>query len=1281
MKKITSSFRFVLPVLLVAGFLFTSTLTAFANTEPTTGAATAITSTDATLNGTNGDAAADTSGEGFWYGPTSTSPFTSCTNDCGNQVPAGWSTTLATNEDLAINGAFDFTVTGLTPSTTYYYVAWSEVGGTWSPGSVESFTTLPTSPVIDTHPSDPSNSLAFSFTFHDDQVGVTFECRVDADNYQACTSPFTGTKNAIQHEFDVKASDGTNDSTVTSFTWTITSTPNPTTLATSNINITAAQLNATNGTSDADDSSFWWGTTPVASFSTPADFPASDWSHDTGLGSVTAGATFSNTVTGLTANTTYYYAAWSEVGGTWYPGAVQTFTTDSLDTTSPTASFIFPTPGPSATSFKVVYDEPVIQSEATDPANYFLNNWPGAGGSGALTGNATVTYDAPSNTATVTFTNPGWYVSPEQQWGVQDVHDLANNLLGPNPTTAYSTPLVDPTAPGTPTTTTPTTSTTQDWTWTASTDPTDATNASGINRYEYSISGDTIVGWTSVGNTLGVTTNFGVGSYTLHVRAVDNAGNVGAESSGDVVVNLPADTTPPDVPIHISPADNTFTTTANQTLIDWTDVTDPSTPVTYIYQVSNSSATNGDGSFASPVYTSGPLSDSQIPTPGTPEGIYYWHVKACDAVANCSGWTDAWKITVDDTPPVVTVTPIAGSVLSGTVVFNITVTDTNLDPATLTNIFSYLYNSGGAQKAQGASVDLSSGTGTLTIDTTQLDDGNTWLDVGQLADAAGNLSGGSDTYFKDYIVDNNGPVITTPTVPSVEATSAAGAVVSYTEPSATDIVDITDIVTCDAHSGDTFPIGTTTVHCLSTDSNSNNSTATFDVTVTDTTAPNVPTLTGPNSGSIVKPAGLILDWSDSTDISNPITYYYESSLSTAVGANNALTSVIYGPVPLTDSQIDASGSADNTYYWQVKACDSVNNCSNWSGPWKITVDNTAPTLNLPANITTEATSSSGAIVTFTATATDANPANPDVTCLPVSGSTFALGTTPVNCSGTDTAGNIATGSFNVIVADTTAPVIAAHADVTAEATSSAGAIVTYTSPVTSDTVDGAGSATCSPISGSTFAISTTIVNCNAVDAHGNHAIQTSFNAVVSDTTIPVITLLGSATVNVTAGSTYSDAGATALDNINGDITANIVTVNPVNTSVVGIYIITYNVADASSNHAVQVTRTVNVVAKPFVGGGGGRLPLSGQVLGASTGPAGQVLGAEKFIFTLTLKLGSKGNEVTELQKFLNAAGYDCGAADGIFGAKTKSCVIKFQSANGLKGDGIVGLLTRAVLNK
>lgn len=63
--------------------------------------------------------------------------------------------------------------------------------------------------------------------------------------------------------------------------------------------------------------------------------------------------------------------------------------------------------------------------------------------------------------------------------------------------------------------------------------------------------------------------------------------------------------------------------------------------------------------------------------------------------------------------------------------------------------------------------------------------------------------------------------------------------------------------------------------------------------------------------------------------------------------------------------------------------------------------------------------------------------------------------------------------------------------------------------------------------------------------------------------------------------------------------------------------------------------------------------------------------------TRLLKQGTRGNDIKILQTYLNTHSYDSGIADGIFGPKTKASVIKFQKANNLKPDGLVGVLTRA----
>ncbi len=91
---------------------------------------------------------------------------------------------------------------------------------------------------------------------------------------------------------------------------------------------------------------------------------------------------------------------------------------------------------------------------------------------------------------------------------------------------------------------------------------------------------------------------------------------------------------------------------------------------------------------------------------------------------------------------------------------------------------------------------------------------------------------------------------------------------------------------------------------------------------------------------------------------------------------------------------------------------------------------------------------------------------------------------------------------------------------------------------------------------------------------------------IEDTTPPAITLLGSNPVSIYIGDSYTDSGATALDNIDGDITNSIVTTNNVNTFVVGSYTVTYNVSDTASNPATQVVRVVNVLNRP-----GGGIPL------------------------------------------------------------------------------------------
>jgi hypothetical protein len=122
-----------------------------------------------------------------------------------------------------------------------------------------------------------------------------------------------------------------------------------------------------------------------------------------------------------------------------------------------------------------------------------------------------------------------------------------------------------------------------------------------------------------------------------------------------------------------------------------------------------------------------------------------------------------------------------------------------------------------------------------------------------------------------------------------------------------------------------------------------------------------------------------------------------------------------GTCPSTDQRGEARPSGF--------ACDIGAFELNYFTPPK---DVTSPVLSLPEDITQEATSSDGAKVNWSATATDDVDDSVTVNCDKVSGDTFPLGTTTVNCSATDAAGNKAEGSFNVTVVaarDTTAPTV------------------------------------------------------------------------------------------------------------------------------------------------------------------------------------------------------------------------------------------------------------------
>ncbi|MGH3370609.1 MAG: HYR domain-containing protein, partial [Nocardioidaceae bacterium] len=276
------------------------------------------------------------------------------------------------------------------------------------------------------------------------------------------------------------------------------------------------------------------------------------------------------------------------------------------------------------------------------------------------------------------------------------------------------------------------------------------------------------------------------------------------------------------------------------------------------------------------------------------------------------------------------------------------------------------------------------------------------------------------------------------------------------------------------------------------------------------------------------------------------------------------------------------------------ASDAAGNVATSTGV--ITVaDSAGPVLSL-ADVQAEAAGPTGAVVTFTASATDAVDGARPVSCSPASGSAFPLGATSVSCSASDTRGNRSTGTFIVTVSDTTAPVLVLPGDLTAEATGPSGTTVAWSASA-SDLVDGSVPVSCGPASGALFALGTTPVACQADDAAGNVA-EGSFRVGVVDTTGPAVQYTGPTTVEATRpGGAAVVLTGTATDLVDGGLAATCTT--PAGTTLpLGVHLVTCRAVDDAGNvGTVEASVTVQDTVAPVVS-------VPGDTTIEATGPAG-----------------------------------------------------------------------------
>lgn len=321
------------------------------------------------------------------------------------------------------------------------------------------------------------------------------------------------------------------------------------------------------------------------------------------------------------------------------------------------------------------------------------------------------------------------------------------------------------------------------------------------------------------------------------------------------------------------------------------------------------------------------------------------------------------------------------------------------------------------------------------------------------------------------------PLLSLPESLVEEADSADGAHVLYLASAVSAADGSTPVpIQCSHRSGSLFTLGTTVVNCSATDAGGT-ALGAFTILVTDTTPP-----------ELTLPADI--------ETTNPVVTF------TATAVDN-----LDGSVPVTCSP--ASGSTFPAGRTRVR-CTAVDAHFNLATDFFfVRVTGGPPLLEVPEDIVdVEATSAAGAVVTYEVTAEDAA----SVVCTPPSGSTFPLGTTTVSCTATNAAGST-TRSFTITVGDHTGPVLNIPTLVEAEATSPAGATVTYLASAT-DAVDGARAIDCVPASGTFFAFGPTTVLCSSVDTRGN-STDGSFDVIVQDTTAPEITI-----ANVTPASLW-----------------------------------------------------------------------------------------------------------------------------------------------------------------
>jgi galactose oxidase-like protein len=399
--------------------------------------------------------------------------------------------------------------------------------------------------------------------------------------------------------------------------------------------------------------------------------------------------------------------------------------------------------------------------------------------------------------------------------------------------------------------------------------------------------------------------------------------------------------------------------------------------------------------------------------------------------------------------------------------------------------------------------------------------------------------------FHVTVNDTDLALINVPSDFIVPATSPSGALVNYTPPTVLDEDANPPAVTCSPASGSMFPIAITTVTCQvsDVDDSPNAVTATFRVQVGDsdlalTNMPADVTQQATTAGGA--PIGYVMPKAVDEDSTATVSCDFASGYLFPLGTTTVT----------------------------CQASDPDDTPSTVTATFQVTIIDTDIGVSIPPDITVNATGPSGAVVTYaTPPGSDEDGNDVAVSCLPTSGSIFPIGTSAVTCitaSDPDDTPSSRSITFHITVRDTDLA-LTPVADITAVATSSAGATVTFTPPAVIDEDSPLPAVTCNWPTTYTFAVGTTTVICQVTD-YDDPPYPSTVQSLFHVTVIPDLQL--TATSSPTSATAHTTVTTTAqVTNIGA---------TPRKTT------ITYTVyfVDSSGNQSVVATDKAVVTVNP-----------------------------------------------------------------------------------------------------